>query len=296
MRLGVHVPTSKGILPALEIARQLSCESVQLFSSNPNSWKTQVLEPEVAARFRQNAQSLNIFPIILHTPYLVNLASPEPDIWNRSKKAVLDALLRARLLGADRVVTHIGSHKGSGMKAGISRVAAAVDETVAAVDEVILVLELGAGGGNSVGSTFEEVADIIDHVKCQQRLGIAIDTAHLYAAGYNISTEKGIVSVFEQIDRLFGTERLKVVHLNDTEVPLGSRRDKHYHIGLGQIGYEGFRALLRHPATEGLPGIIETPAEGLEWDVRNLRVLRGLVVEKEDGSTFEGTRLERVDR
>ncbi|MDH7600620.1 MAG: deoxyribonuclease IV [Armatimonadota bacterium] len=277
MRLGVHVRISKGLLQALDFARQLKCETIQLFSSNPNSWLRRPLNSELAAEFERGARALGISPIILHTPYLVNLASPDQEIWNKSKYALSDALTRARLLGADRVVTHIGSHKGAGLKTGIARVATAVNEALETADGAAVVLELGAGSGNAVGSSFEEIADILAAVKYQDRIGIAVDTAHLYAAGYDISTQQGVESVFSEIERLVGIDQLKVVHLNDTEMPLGSHRDKHHHIALGRIGYEGFRALLHHPATAGLPGIIETPAEGIEWDIRNLTILRQLL-------------------
>jgi len=281
MRLGVHIRIDKGLLSGLQSAQALGCETIQLFSSNPNSWARRPLDPENASAFAEKARVLEICPIILHTPYLCNLASPDDKIWTKSRDALMDAVMRAGMLGADRVVTHIGSHKGAGANFGFERVAAAVDEVISQGTDVMIVLELGAGSGDAVGSSFEEVAEIIDRMKHDRLVGIAIDTAHLYAAGYDVSNESGVNSVFEQIERLIGLERLKVIHLNDTRVTLGSRRDRHYHIGLGNIGVEGFKAILAHPATKELPGIIETPAEGFEWDLLNLGVLKQLRVDLE---------------
>ncbi|MGB9620661.1 MAG: deoxyribonuclease IV, partial [Armatimonadota bacterium] len=183
---------------------------------------------------------------------------------------------RAAMLGGDMVVTHMGSHKGSGSELGLRRVAESLRFALDAHDSVTVALELGAGGGSSVGSRFDEVARIIDYLAGHPRVGIAIDTAHLYAAGYDVSNSEGVNAMFAELDRLVGVERLKLIHLNDTPALLGSHRDRHHHIGRGRIGREGFRAIVNHPASRGLPGIIETPAEH-GWDARNLRVLRRLV-------------------
>ncbi|MGQ9455743.1 MAG: deoxyribonuclease IV [Armatimonadota bacterium] len=276
MRLGVHVWVGRGLGRALDYAVALGCESIQLFSSNPNSWTTGTLDPEAARLFAEKITDLRIWPVVVHTPYLLNLAAPSLDIWIKSRDALFEAVRRARMLGAEYVVTHIGSHKGHDLRKAYTRVATAVSDVLGSNGGVEIVLELGSGAGNGVGSHFEEVAEIIERIDCSERVGIAIDTAHLYAAGYDISTSEGVSSMFERLDSVLGLDRLKVVHLNDTQVQLGSRKDRHYHIGLGNIGMAGFRSILRHPATRELPGIIETPAEGVEWDIRNLKVLREL--------------------
>ncbi|MCX8053554.1 MAG: deoxyribonuclease IV [Armatimonadetes bacterium] len=275
MRFGVHIRIERGLLPALDRASELKCESIQLFSGNPRSWARPSLDHELASLFSTRAAELDIHPVILHTPYLVNLASPDQAIWIRSRDLLTDAVQRAATLGADRVVTHIGSHKGEGWEKGAIRVVDAVRFALDTVSDVIVVLELGAGSGGSVGSRFDELARIIDKLDGHPRVGIAIDTAHLYAVGYDISRAEGVDEMFEDMRRLVGLDRLKLVHLNDTRVELGSHQDRHYHIGRGNIGNEGFRAIVNFPGTEDLPGIIETPYEP-GWDEKNLALLRKL--------------------
>jgi len=277
VRLGVHIRIGKGLVRSLDYAQELKCEAIQLFSGNPNSWAIKPLHPEIAGQFALRAAELGIYPTILHTPYLVNLASPDTDIWFRSREVLADAVKRAHLMRADFVVTHIGSHKGSGLETGISRIRESVLFALDVSPGPTIVLELGAGAGHSVGSSFEEAANILSRLEeVGDRVGICVDTAHLWGAGYNISTADGVVATFDRFDRLIGIDRLKVVHLNDTQVELGSRKDKHYHVGKGRIGLEGFRAILNLPRLHDLPGIIETPGHDIAHDAKNLAVLRSL--------------------
>ncbi len=278
MRLGVHVRIAGGLVRSLDRAAELGCEAVQLFSSNPNAWIRSPLDLDTAAEFAARAASLGIYPIILHTPYLLNLAAPDSDIWRKSQYALADAVRRAPAMGASIVVTHIGSHKGTGYEGGVRRIAEAVAFALDSAAEPVIALELGSGAGNSIGSRFDQIADIMAALGDDgARVGIAIDTAHLWGAGYDVSTADGVAAMFEELDRCVGFGKLKVVHLNDTEMALGSHRDRHYHIGRGQVGLEGFRAIVNHPVTRDLPGIIETPADdGLALDRANLETLRGL--------------------
>ncbi|MEN6356280.1 MAG: deoxyribonuclease IV [Armatimonadota bacterium] len=276
MRLGVHIRIAGGLVKALDRAQYLGCEAIQLFSGNPNGWARTLLPLDVANKFRARTAGLDIHPVILHTPYLLNLASPDDVIWIKSKGALVDAVEKAPMLEAGYIVTHIGSHKGSGYKVGVKRIANAVRFALEADPNPIIALELGAGAGNSIGSRFEHIADIMEHLPdVTDRVGICIDTAHLWGSGYDISTEGGVSDMFDELDRYVGLERLKVVHLNDTQKDLASHADRHYHIGHGQVGLEGFRAILHHPATRDLPGIIETP-DDIEWDKRNLKTLHSL--------------------
>lgn len=290
MRLGVHVRIGGGLLKSLDRAEQLGCEAVQLFSGNPNAWARKPLDHVAAQSFRTRAAELDIHPIILHTPYLLNLASPDQTIWTNSIMALTDAVRRAPYLGASIIVTHIGSHKGEGYDAGIRRVqdavrnaldvdrAGSVPEPPTPVVEPVIALELGSGSGNSIGSSFEQIADImVGLADVSERVGICIDTAHLWGAGYDISTDAGVNDMFDTLKRCVGFDKLKIIHLNDTQMALNSRRDRHYHIGKGCVGVEGFRAILNYPGTEDLPGIIETPAaDDLTLDVMNLATLRDL--------------------
>lgn len=280
MRFGVHIRIAQGLEKALDRAEALGCESVQVFSGNPNAWSRKPLDPEAAAVFVARWAELDIRPIVLHTPYLVNLASPDDGIWVKSTQALADAVVRAHLLNASYVVTHIGSHKGAGYAEGVARVCAAVRTALEAAPEPVVALELGSGAGHAVGSRFEEIADIIEGIPdIQSRVGICIDAAHLWGAGYNISTPKGVEHMFGELARCAGLDKLQVIHLNDTLVELGCHRDRHHHIGRGRIGLDGFRALVNHPAAAGLPGIIETPDHSMERDAENLAALRALVQE-----------------
>ena len=277
MRLGVHIRIAGGLVKALDRAQYLGCEAVQLFSGNPNGWARTTLLPDVAEKFRARTAELNIHPVILHTPYLVNLASPDDGIWAKSKTSLTDAVEKAPMLGAEFIVTHIGSHKGLGYENGIVRIAEAVRYALEADPFPTIALELGAGAGRSIGSRFEQIADILQNLTdVIDRVGICIDTAHLWGSGYDISTPEGVKSMFEDLDYFVGLDKLKMVHLNDTEKELASHVDRHYHIGHGKIGIDGFRAILQHPATSDLPGIIETP-DDIEWDKKNLMTLRKLL-------------------
>lgn len=276
MRLGVHIRIAGGLVKALDRAQYLGCEAIQLFSGNPNGWARTMLPQDVADKFKDRTAELDIHPIILHTPYLLNLASPDNDIWEKSKGALVDAVEKAPMLGAGYIVTHIGSHKGSGYASGVERIADAVRFALGADPYPTIALELGAGAGNSIGSRFEHIADIMVHLHdVIDRVGICIDTAHLWGSGYDISTDEGVGAMFDELDRFVGLDKLMVVHLNDTQKDLASHADRHYHIGHGQIGLNGFRAIVRHPIMHDLPGIIETP-DDIEWDKRNLIALRNL--------------------
>lgn len=278
MRLGIHIRIAGGLVRALDRASELRCEAVQLFSGNPNGWARRPVDIEQAALFRGRAAELGISPIILHTPYLLNLASPDDDVWGKSVDALADAVARAPVLASDRVVTHIGSHRGSGLEAGTRRICEALRIALDAAEGVWVDLELGAGSGASIGSRFEHIADILGLLGSDAgRVGICIDTAHLWGSGYDISTFEGVDKVFGHIERCIGLNKLQVIHLNDTPARLGSRVDRHQHIGRGSIGVEGFRAILADARTTQLPGIIETPGDGIEADRENLAVLRGLM-------------------
>jgi len=277
VRFGVHIRIAQGLIKALDRAQQLECETVQLFSGNPNSWIKTQLDPVIAEKFALKASELDIHPIILHTPYLLNLASPDDENWQKSTDALSDAVCRAIALNASYIVTHIGSHKGEGYEGGIARICESVKTALTAGDGPVIALELGAGAGNSIGSRFEHLADIFEGLgNTHDRVGICIDTAHLWGSGYDISTATGVDNMFDELKRYLGMEKLKVVHLNDTLKDLGSHADRHYHIGEGQIGIEGFRAIVNYPGTQNLPGIIETPGEVMGLDKKNLDVLRGL--------------------
>jgi deoxyribonuclease-4 len=215
----------------------------------------------------------------VHTAYLLNLAAPDPDIHARSADALLKSAARAAEIGAQFVVTHLGSHKGEGYEGGISRICEAVQSSLPTSRDPrgpIILLENSAGAGNTIGSRFEHLADILACLgTAADRVGICLDTCHLFAAGYNVSTAEGLEATLAEMDRLVGISRLRLLHLNDTRSALGSHLDRHWHIGQGRIGLDAFRRILRHSALSHLPGILETPMED-GWDAINLAALRAL--------------------
>lgn len=278
MRLGVHVGIGSGLGNAARRAVELGCESVQMFSSNPSSWQIGRLDEKEAEEFRETIALASIKPVILHTPYLINLASQSSGGWTNSWRALAAALSRADKLGAEYVVTHIGSHGGAGIEAAGLRVREAVMRALdTASGEAVLLLEGSAGSGNTLGSSFEELAYLLYLLEERKsRVGVCIDTAHMYGAGYDLAGEEKAAEVIAEFDRVVGLSRLGVVHLNDTQKTLASRVDRHWHIGRGNIGLEGFRALVNHPALADKAGIIETPEMESGFDEINLNTLKSL--------------------
>ncbi len=207
----------RGLVRSLDRAEELGCETVQLFSGSPSSWQRKPVDVESAGVFSARARSLDIHPIIIHRPYLVNLAAPDDEIWRKSRQSLLDAMQRAPLLGASIVVTHIGSHKGEGHAGGVARICDAVTFALESTEQTSVALELGSGAGNSIGSRFEEFGEILACLpQHADRVGICIDTAHLWGSGYDISTRDGVQGMFDELDRHVGLGKLWLVHLNDT--------------------------------------------------------------------------------
>lgn len=278
MRIGIHVRRDGDLISSVNRAAMLGCETIQIFAANPSAWRSPAIPPDVADRFRRAVREFDLWPVSIHTPYLLNLASPDDEIHKKSAAALAESMRRADLLGADYVVTHIGSHKGSGMDRGIERIRDAVSGVLDEVGgEAILLLENSAGGGDSVGSKFADLRAILDSLPAYaDRLGICLDTAHLWGAGYDISDKKGIDRTVKEFDSVVGLQWLRLMHLNDTHVELGSRRDRHANIGTGHLGGKSFRALLHHPALAPLAGIIETPARTIEDDIPDISILKRL--------------------
>ncbi len=278
MRLGVHLRTAKGYKSALKRAAEIGCEAIQFFSSNPNSWKVSELSLDVAEAFRAGVAAEGFFPIVLHTPYLLNLASTNADIWEKSVSNLASALDRASLLGAQYIVTHIGSHGGAGFDIGADQVGRGVPAALAkSSGSATVLLEAGSGAGNTIGSTIEELAGLLSRLdSVSDRVGVCLDTAHLWGAGYDISSAAGIDDLLSKFDQLIGLHRLRVFHLNDTQKILGSHHDRHWHIGEGNVGLEAFAALANNSALADIAGILETPDMESGRDLDNLNVLKRL--------------------
>lgn len=261
MRIGRHLPTASKLVRATEIARSIGCEALQIFASNPTGWSPPALDPEGDAAFAQAARDQDLQPVVIHAPYLINLGTSDETNWEKSIALLTWNMQRGARLGARYVIFHTGSHRGSGVEAGIARVAQGVtrvlEETPPAVH---LLLENDVGAGHSLGHNFEQLAAILALLpQYQERLGICLDTAHLWGAGYDISSAESTLQVLQRCDEILGLHRVKVLHLNDTEKALGSHRDVHKRLGEGIIGAEGLRTLLRDSRLTHLAVLMETP-------------------------------------
>lgn len=275
MRLGCHVQISGGLGKAVERAVERGCETIQVFVSNPRGWKQSSILPRDIDAFREGCHRAGIEPVFVHTIYLINLAAPEGEVREKSVAALIMNMEAAARLGSAAVVTHLGSHGGDGEEEGIRRVVEAVGEALrGGPSDIPLLLETTAGSGHSVGHRFEQFGEIIRAFPGEERLGICLDTCHVFAAGYEVRTRRGLEATLKELDREVGLERLRLVHANDSRGDLGSRVDRHEHIGEGKIGMEAFTIMARHPALRRVPWILETPEMTVEKDRENLRRLR----------------------
>ncbi len=278
MRFGFHISISEGFLRVVEKAQFRGCETIQFFSRNPRGWKYDSLDQEEAERFRQSIQSSNLSPLFLHLPYLPNIASKNSKFYNRSIDSIVIDLERAELLGATYLIIHIGHRMESSEDEAIESVAWAINQVFDRMkNSIVLLLENTAGQGTEIGYELNQIAKIIERVGERDRIGICFDTAHAFEAGYDLSNRDGIESTLESFDRMIGLKKLHLLHLNDSKTPLGSKKDRHWHIGEGYIGLEGFRYLINHPLLNHLPGIMETPRKDTVEDLKNMKVMRSLV-------------------
>ncbi len=268
MRLGRHMPLHSNAVKAVETARNIGCDAIQIFASNPTGWRPTAGNGASCAAFARATIEFDLQPVVIHAPYLINLASPDEFIWEKSIGLLQWTLQRGALLGASSVVFHTGSHRGSGVDAGIVRIAQAIRRILPETPpEVMLLLENDVGAGNSLGHSFEQLGAALALLpEYDERLGVCIDTAHLWGAGHDISTMAATQQVLQEIDRTIGLKRLKIIHLNDTEKALGSHRDVHARLGEGIISEEGLRALLRDPRLSQAAVILETPIKTDEQD------------------------------
>ncbi|GAC1566900.1 MAG: deoxyribonuclease IV [Ktedonobacteraceae bacterium] len=295
MRLGRHMPLHSNALKAVEIARNIGCDAIQIFASNPTGWRPTAGNGASCAAFARATLAFDLQPVVIHAPYLINLASPDEVIWQKSIELLQWTLQRGALLGASCVVFHTGSHRGSGVDAGIARIAEAIERIMLETPpEVMLLLENDVGAGNSLGHSFQQLAVTLDLLPAYYaRLGVCIDTAHLWGAGHDITTAAAAQHVLHEIDRSVGLGRLHVVHLNDTEKALGSHRDVHARLGEGIIPEEGLRALLRDPRLAHAAVILETPIKTDEqdkedWEQDKLQLAKARALIQETTAPFPG--------
>ena len=278
LRLGVHVSVAGGIDQAVSRAREKGCDAFQIFSSNPRGWRSSPITPPSAERFISSLHSSGLYPAVGHMPYLPNLASSRDEVYAKSVQALTAELERCRMLGLAYLVAHLGSHLGAGRQFGLERTVAALETALDdSRGQTVLLLENSSGTRNSMGSSFEDIAAILDALSGEeQRLGVCLDTCHLHAAGYDLGSSQALESTLDRFNGCIRMDRLRLIHLNDCRGVLGAHLDRHEHIGLGQIGEEGFRAILTHPILSRLPMILETPQDSRRDDGANLEAARRL--------------------
>ncbi|MDX1582862.1 MAG: deoxyribonuclease IV [Thermoanaerobaculia bacterium] len=279
--LGAHVSASGGAPSIFERGRAIGANALAFFSKNNNRWKAKDLDEEVIARFEEARREQIGLPLVIHASYLINLAATSEPVLERSIAGMVDELRRAAALGVSCVVLHPGAHMGAGVEEGIDRLARSMDrvhELTAELD-VVTLFETSAGQGSCLGHTFAELGMMIDRIDRKDRLGICVDTCHLFAAGYDIRTRKGWEATVEELDREVGIDQVALFHLNDSRRELGSRVDRHQHIGEGEIGLEPFGWILNDEHFRGIPKVLETPKTVPdESDLENLARLRSLLV------------------
>jgi deoxyribonuclease-4 len=278
--LGAHESIAGGVEKALERGQEVGCDTIQIFVKSPNRWASKPLAEENVVAFKKAVAETGIWPVFAHSLYLINLATPDDALWNKSLAALADDLERCEQLGLPGLVLHPGSHRGSGEEVGIDRIAAALDEVHTRLPgyQVQVWLEITAGQGDHLGYEFGQLRAMIDGVQAPERLGVCFDTAHAFAAGYELRTREGYEATWAEFDQALGLGRLKAIHLNDSKKELGSRVDRHDHIGKGLLGLEPFRFLLNDPRFHGIPMTLETDkGPDLAEDKENLAILRGLI-------------------
>ena len=277
MRLGIHIPLKGGFASNLMRVKEQGCQTIQLFAGNPTAWRMAPPNRKEIEKRAGLAQEQSIYPVVIHSAYLINLATRSEEFLEKSIHLLNETMQRAALYRAPYVVLHVGNHGGAGVERGLDQVVEAIDGSLAQWPRgVKLLLENTAGSGTALGSSFEELARVIGSFP-PRTIGICLDTAHGWAAGYDFSTADGVKELLDRFERLIGLDNLCVIHLNDAKVARGSRVDRHEHIGHGQIGLDGFRELLRQPWPDGMPAILETPEIGSDWDRKNLETLQSLL-------------------
>ncbi|PYJ92362.1 MAG: deoxyribonuclease IV [Verrucomicrobia bacterium] len=279
--LGAHMSISGGVHIAIERARSIDCTAMQMFVKNNMQWFARPLTRDEVRAFVEHRQRAELLSIFAHANYLINLAATNPLFHANSIRALSKELASANQLELPFLVLHPGAHRGAGEEAALAKIIASINKVFRKIPKVKtkIALETTAGQGSCVGHRFEHLAHIIDNVREPERLCICLDTAHLFAAGYDIGTESGIRKTFREFDRKIGLDRLVAIHLNDSKTGRGSRVDRHEHIGKGKIGLVAFRFIMRDRRLNKIPKVLETPkGKDLREDVMNLQTLRALVL------------------
>src|SRR2546427_3721900 len=275
--IGFHVSIKDSLTSALDCASDLGCSTSQIYTRTPRGWNFRPLDEEEVSSFLERRRQTSFKFVVAHMPYLPNLPTPVKALMRKSRSSLGEEVKRCGSLGIDYLVAHIGSHMGKGTMVGVRNVAEACDEALEESNgKTVLLLENMAGQKNCVGARFEELKQILDLVKNRRRVGVCLDTCHLLAAGFDMTSREAVERTMSLFDELVGLEAIKVVHLNDSKGPLGGALDRHERIGLGQIGREGFRAFLHYDSVTDRPLLMETPVDDRRRDAQNLQTVKRL--------------------
>ena len=282
VKIGCHISIAGGVDNSVARAGKLGCNTMQVFSKNASTWREKILKKDEVESFKELLKNSNINPVFIHTSYLINLASPSDDLYFKSINAFLEEMKRADLLLTEPyLITHPGAHTGAGEEYGIQRIIRALNIILEKSADLslttMILLEDTAGSGTHLGYTFYQLKRMMEGAKDRKRIGICFDTCHAFAAGYDLSHQEGIEQTLGEIDKYLGLEQLKAIHLNDSKFPLGSRKDRHMHIGKGYIGLEAFKMLVNHQYLKDLPFILETPKYDEKDDLNNINLVKTLV-------------------
>lgn len=276
--VGLHISAAGSLDLAFDRAEELGATTFQIFTRNPNQWKFKPIPDETVSLFKEKRRKSGFRRIVDHMPYLPNLASPDRSTMKISRYTLDEETKRCDTLGVDYLVVHLGSHLGKGSAVGMANIAQACNQAIAASEgETVILLENMAGQKNSVGARFEEIRGILDKVKEGDRVGVCLDTCHVYASGFDLKNEEAVANTMGLFGEIIGFDRLKVVHLNDSKGPLGSRLDRHENIGEGKIGRAGMKAFLHYPGVSERPIVMETPYEDVKTMEKSIKLVRTLM-------------------
>jgi len=277
MQIGCHVSASGSVDKAIDNAVERNCSAFQIFTRSPRSWHAKDLTKEVIDAFKSKLKDSKIdrFAICAHMPYLPNLATPKDDAFEKSVNTLIKEVERCAQLGIPYLVTHLGSHLGTGEEAGIKKLVDGLTKAGQTKNDVMILLENTAGQKNSVGSDFKQLGEIFKQLKPGKKFGVCIDTCHAFVAGYDLRTAEKVKKTFKEFDKHVGIENLKILHLNDARGELGCNLDRHYHLGLGGIGEEGIKSVVKFANKKKIPIILETPIDDDRDDFENVKIAQG---------------------
>ena len=276
--LGAHVSISGGIYKAPQRGKDIGCDAIQIFSKNQMQWTAKPLTIQEAEKFKKELVVNDIKDTVIHTSYLINIGSPDKEKLEKSRNALIDEFERAMLLGIPYIVLHPGSHMGKGEELGLDIVAESINYIfdITKGNNTMLLLETTAGQGSNLGYKFEQIAYLIEKTKDKDRIGVCFDTCHIFAAGYDIRTKEAYEKTIREFDKIIGIPNLKAIHLNDSKNDIGTRKDRHEHIGKGYIGLSAFEFIVNDERFANIPMILETPG-GEKYYRENLEILRSLI-------------------